>query len=516
MNIQRVYILVIILLAINSASNTLAKEIQLTPLESSLNNVSIQEDGAAVVADRSNPGSCTWDVFTTKGEVLSGIRIDASIKPPASHGLAAHADVLTQIRWKLPDGSWSEWFPENILPGGNFPDSNNSGIPDSVHILNLTSPVTVLSDISKNQMPDWVDIHTTYVAPSLIEEHNNQRILHVSRADKDGQTIVMMKSDRIPPACAVTVSGWNGWRLPRGYTMGLMSRLHEIDAYGNRLNKIMFIGDDDFCEPGETAPLHWRAVSFVPRLDTVRLNLYPARLIESEGELMVSHYQVRTDSLADSAYRGEEIYSYTFEDLKGWEIQDPFLVETHNNSVIVKPHPLTYSYLLSPVFEIPEVECIALSVEMDIEVPRRYNDYDPSHKAWMSTYLELLNDKGALVDAIKVSACRPRFGDILAAAGQRRPDVRLGRVRLVASHISYLMPKEKIANMDGVMISRWRNLRIFVSRYPQGWRGRLDEEPLNAGEIPPAEHIQVRTILLADTQTPTPVLKNVLCSFSPE
>ncbi len=331
-----------------------------------------------------------------------------------------------------------------------------------------------------------------------------------TKEQEEGQAIIMMRSDRIPSSRFLTISGWNGWDLDDTYTMGLMSRFHELDAEGNRLNKIMFIGDDDWNQPGGIAPMHWRAVTFQPRDDTLRLNLYAIRLIASAGTVRAARYQLRQDSLADEIFRGKHIRRLNTGDVNAWHMLEPGLVESTDNAIVVRPFPLTSTYLVSPTYMLPRVERIGFSVTMGVNVPERYNDRDPSHKAWMSTYLELIDYRGRVVDTIKVSACRPRFGDVLAAAGEIHPWAKKWRIRLVASHQTYLPRKDK-KNMDGEMICRWRAIEVFECTYPQDYRARLNEQPLTPGEIPTTSLLQIRVTFLADKTTPSPELKSITC-----
>jgi len=287
--------------------------------------------------------------------------------------------------------------------------------------------------------------------------------------------------------------------------MGLMSRFHEIEAGGNRLNKIMFIGDDDWHQPGGKSPLKWRAVSFVPREETRRLNLYAARLISSSGTLQAADYMIRQDTLTGPSL-SKSIRRFDMSDGEGWTFGDQSLAVRTEGLIELRPAPHTNTFALSPEFDIPEVGRLGFSVEMDVSVPERYNDCDPSHKAWASTYLELLNDGDEVTDVIKISVCRPRFGNLLASAGEVPPETRRVRIRLVGSHQSYLSSEQK-ANMDGEMICRWRNLEVFESTYPTQWEATAEEGQVLLGSC---SKFQVRATLLADDHDKSPILQAVI------
>jgi hypothetical protein len=478
----------------------------LYPKDASCNGIEIKENGEAVLAPDCDWGQCLWEIKPESRMQIEKILPEVSIE--TSSLLVPPGDVIIQIRcWKI-GGAWSSWFPENLLAGGDFQDKNNSGLPDLADILEITTQTLMRTDLPSSAHPKWVQKHVSLAVPPLVATMDQKPVFMVPKPWEQGQTVVQMRLDRIPPTPAITISGWNGWDLGENHTMGLMSRFHEIDTIGNRLNKIMFIGDDDFNQRGGVSPLKWRAVSFSPRNETRRLNLYPMRLISSAGTIMASQYQLREDSLADSPFRGASILCPDLKNSAIWVVDDPGLVDFDQDGVEIRPKPLTNAFILSPKFEIPPVERIALSVEMEATVPERYNDCDPSHKAWMSTYLEFLDDAEKVVEVLQVTACRPRLGDVLITAGERPKGSRRARLRLVASHKTYL-GKEDEKNMDGVMICRWRNLEMFESLYPQTYRERLDREPLSSGEIPPSKKYQIRAILLSDRKTPSPVLKSV-------
>jgi len=317
-----------------------------------------------------------------------------------------------------------------------------------------------------------------------------------------------MRSDRIPDVSMITVSGYSGWDLGDVRTMGLMARFHEIDREGKRLNKIMLLGDDDWHQPGGKQALRWRAVSFSPREETRRLNLYCIRLISSSGTLNVADYQVRCDDLADSDNVGKSIRRFDFSEDEDWNADKGNLALLQNNTLELRPEPHTNTHAESRTFDIRDIGRIAFSVEMDMAVPERYNDHDPSHKVWMSTYLELLDDASEVVDVVKISVCRPEFGSSLSAAGEVPEGVTKARFRLVGSHVSYL-PAHMKENMDGEITCRWRNLSVFQCNYPMHVRQRLDEDGIKAGEIPPGDKVQIRALLLGDATTESPVLNDL-------
>lgn len=482
----------------------------LLPRDATLLGALLNENAEAILAPDCDRGECLWEISRESQIIMCKILPEVRIEPATE--MNPPADVIIQLRWVKEDKNWSSWFPENLLAGGDFRDQNNSGIPDLADILEISSQTLIRSDLPDSAIPKWVNEHISLADPPLVKTVDGKLVLVVPKPREQGQTIVQMRSDRIPASRAITISGWNGWNLGEKYTMGLMSRFHEIDTNGNRLNKIMFIGDDDFNERGGVSPLKWRAVTFAPRNETRRLNLYPMRLISSPGTIMASQYQMREDRLDNSAYRGKTIRFWDLKDTSDWSAPEPSLKKPHPDGLVLLPRSISNVYILSPSFEIPPVNRIALSVEMDVTVPERYNDRDPSHKAWMSTYLEFLDRDEHVEDVLQITSCRPLWGDVLVTAGERPQGSRRARIRLVASHKTYLGGEEE-KNMDGLMVCRWRNLEIFESLYPQTWRARLDEEPLKPGEIPASEKYQIRAILLSDRKTPSPILHKIKCLF---
>ncbi len=481
--------------------------IRLVPSDAKLDNVRIDKAGFAHLAPDADRGSCTWALAFDHPVALAAVSIDAASSPTDS--LTTDADVLVQLRWRMNDGDWSPWWPENILPGGEFRDRDGSGLADLADILEFDGAAILRSDLPDARMPDWVTTHVMTASSPLVHSTAGGPELIVPKPRAAGQVIVQMRSDRIPPAPFVTVSGWNGWDLGDIHTMGLMSRFHEIDRHGDRLDKIMFIGDDDWHQPGGTAPLRWRAVTFQPHDATRRLNLYAARLISSPGTLRAARYQVRCDSLADPRVAtpfDARFHAPSLQDPDAWMFEDSGLAALDDGILTLRPLPHTNTWALSRPFDLPEVPRIGFAVEMDVQVPERYNDFDPSHKAWASTYLELLSEyEDTVLDVIKISVCRPRFGSLLASAGERPAAARKVRLRLVASHQSYLSEDQK-ANMTGEMIVRWRHLQLFKCTYPTVWRGRLDRDPIQPNEIPPSTVYEFRAQLLADPSIPPPVL----------
>jgi|GEM_PF-7080152 len=485
-------------------------EMFLTPQDAQRSGILLNKEGSAILAQGGDRGVCFWNLDLKKQQTIKGIHPLVSVKP--ARGFIPPSDVIVQLRAKEKNGEWSPWFPENILPGGSFSDQNGSGLPDLADVMEITSGVLLRSDLSSKTLPSWVKKHDRTSKPSLVHKKGNKTILEIEKPEAPGQLIVQMHSDRIPPSPVLTLSGFNGWNLGETYTMGLMSRFHEIDTNGNRLNKIMFIGDDDFNQRGGVQPLKWRAVSFVPRKKTRRLNLYPMRLISSPGKMMCAQYQVRMDSLVNPLYRGKLIRKIDFGNMDDWEIPEPGIVKNSPGNLTLFPKPLTNGFVVSSPFTIPNVERVGFCVEMEAQVPEQYNDRDPSHKAWMSTYLEFLDDEDNVADVIQLTACRPRFGEIMASAGEKPPECPKARLRFVASHKTYLSKNQGV-NMDGVMVCKWRSAEVFESLYPTDFREPLDEKTLEPGDIPESSCFQIRAFLLSDQKTDSPVLKGINVVF---
>lgn len=481
------------------------REILLEPVSSERSGISLENEQTALLSENRDRGTLTWKITPENGERIRSVKISSHAESPEN--LNPAGDILVQLSW-WKNGKWSIWYPENILPGGSFRDADGSGLPDKTDIIAFNSETTLKSDLPSEVLPDMFSHHQISATPSLVSEVKETPYFVMEKPEEEGQVIVRMRSDRFPSSEFLTVSGWNGWDLGEAYTMGLMSRFHEIDRNGDRLNKIMFIGDDDFNEFGGMREFQWRAVSFQPRTKTRRLNLYVTRLISSAGTIGASRYQLRRDSLTNEEFHGKHITSIDFSNWRSWHTPEPRLIEQNPDGLTLLPRPISNLWILSPSFKIPAVARISFSVEMDASMPERYNDRDPSHKAWMSTYLEFLDESEKIIDVVKISVCRPRWGSVLASAGERPRNCRRARIRLVASHKTYL-PEEEEKNMDGMMICRWRNLEIFECLYPQKYRSRLDENPLEPGEIPEAEKYRIRAVLISDAKTPSPRLHNV-------
>ena len=472
-------------------------------------HLQLRSDGSFALEEGWGSGYCVWDITRERAFQLLDLSVCSEVKHVS--GFTPAGDIIVQVRTHKEDGTngrWTEWWPQNLLRGGSFRDATGNGIPDGVDILEFGEQGRLWTDNPREGLSKWFGAVFTESDPPMVSQRDGNSIFRFCKARADGQTIVQMHSDRVPTAQYLTVSGWNGWDLGNAQTMGLMSRFHEIDAQGRRLNKLMFIGDDDWNQPGGISPLMWRAVTFKPRRETRRLNLYAARLISSSGTLECAKYQVHQDSLASEQHLGVCLKRFDRMNSEEWSFSDPDLSFADEHSLQMRPHPHSNSSALGSCFALCGARRVCVIAEMDVQVPERYDDHDPSHKAWASSYLELLDSEERVAGVVKVSVCRPRFGDELACAGEVPSNAVKARLRLVASHQSYLQPDDR-KNMDGEMFCRWSQIRVFESRYPQEFRTRLDEDSFRPGEVPLTRGAEVRAIVLGDSSESSPVLRSI-------
>ena len=129
----------------------------------------------------------------------------------------------------------------------------------------------------------------------------------------------------------------------------------------------------------------------------------------------------------------------------------------------------------------------AFRITMRNDVPAQY---EPTHQAWVSAYLEFYDADMRFLDYCKVMAFRPEYP---AGAAMRAPNgSAYARFMLVASHITY---GEK-AGMDGSMTATFDDLQLEQSDFVPTFTPRPDG-PISV-EVPKgASKMEVRSFLLS-------------------
>jgi hypothetical protein len=208
---------------------------------------------------------------------------------------SAQTDVVTQVRFLRPDGTWNPWTPRNLLAGGEFPDTNHDGIPDWTWVFQLRSDANAI-------FADWALADPLPLLPGWRKSSHRldlppRGVLWMRRRRRPARCIpyawgVTPRTARTPPKCggiscppgtALTVSG-DRYDIA-GRSMGVTARFHEFDSKGERLNKFVLLGDDDFPQPADSSPWRWRALSLTTLPTTLRLGIYPIRMIRAQGAL---------------------------------------------------------------------------------------------------------------------------------------------------------------------------------------------------------------------------------------
>ena len=406
-------------------------------------------------------------------------RVTAALVKPVIANAAASmwpvlpTDIITQVRFQTK-GDWTDWQPRNMLRGGDMADSDGDGIPDWVSVMRLRESGNLI--FADTSISPWMPPEGDYwhgkdrdkgrFTDKIEHPPGARQSLRLNRGTSDGQDTAAMRLDLVPPDTNLTVCGWTRYDLGSETSMGVMARFHEFDAEGNRVNKYVLLGDDNFHQPSGRSEWVWRALSFHSRPDTTFLNLYPIRMIAAQGSAWASNYEIRLGSVWGSGkviYRMPDRVTLTPKlfDIATW----------------IQPKPI----------KVKPGKLYAFRITMRNDVPAQY---EPTHQAWVSAYLEFYDADMRFLDYCKVMAFRPEYP---AGAAMRAPNgSAYARFMLVASHITY---GEK-AGMDGSMTATFDDLQLEQSDFVPTFTPRPDG-PISV-EVPKgASKMEVRSFLLS-------------------
>lgn len=416
----------------------------------------------------SNQGICTafLDIPVPRPKSVV-VELVASTEPDIDPRFwpAVQTDLITQVRFRLADGSLTEWQPRNLLPGGDMADMDGSGIPDWVSVMRLRSSGNLIyADAEPPEEGYWVG--RTRDRGFFVDRGDHPsgsgQSLRLVRTTSDGQDTAEMRLDLIPPDTQLTVCGWTKYDLGEETSMGVMARYHEFDSHGNRINKHVLLGDDDFHQPSGESEWRWRALSFTPAAETRRLGIYPIRMIGVAGTAWAADWEIREGSV----HSGKTVFR---EDFGHWEMTGTG--EVYGGALILRPEPLTVSTAVQSIpIEVKPNTLYSFSVRMNNDVP---STYDKTHQAWMSAYLEFYDSEMRFLDYCKVMSFRPTSGHPLSAAMRAPQYSRYVRFMFAASHISY----GDRTGMDGQMIAGFSCIELkesaFDSKFLPASRGEL-------------------------------------------
>ena len=402
----------------------------------------------------------------------------------ASMWPALATDIITQVRFQA-DGKWTDWQPRNLLRGRDMADSDADGIPDWVSVMRLRESGAAGASIpirrdnlmfADTSISAWMPPEGDYWHGKTADrgrftdeiEHppGGKQSLRLNRGTSDGQDTAAMRLDLAPPDTDLTVCGWTKYDLGSETSMGVMARFHEFDAEGNRVNKYVILGDDDFHQPSGRSEWVWRALSFHSRPDTTFLNLYPIRMIAAKGSAWASNYEVRLGSVYGS---GKVIYRLP-------------------EKVTLTPKPFDIATWIQPKpVKVKPGQLYAFRITMRNDIPAHY---EPTHQAWVSAYLEFYDKDMRFLDYCKVMAFRPEYP---AGAAMHAPkESAYARFMLTASHITY---GDK-AGMDGMMTASFDDLQLEESDFDPAFTPRPDG-PISVDVSRGANTVEVRSFLLS-------------------
>ena len=410
-------------------------------------------------------------------------------------------DIITQARFHLKDGTWTDWQPRNLLRGGEMSDSDVDGIPDWASVMRLRESGNLMyadTSISGCMPPkgDYWEGKTRdrgYFIDAVEHPPGASRSLRLTRDSSDGQDTSAMRLDLVPPDTDITICGWTKHDLGDATSMGVMSRFHEFDAGGNRVNKYVLLGDDDFHQPSGKSEWRWRAISFRSRPDTTFLNLYPIRMIAAQGRAWAANYEIRLGSVFSDWGSKRAVFREDFENLDGWDIQNGALSDKAvegKHSLCLSPEPLkVVTAVQKKPIPVEPNQLYAFRVAMQNDVPAHY---EPTHQAWMSAYLEFYDKDMRFLDYCKVMAFRPAFDRPAGAAMHAPKGSAYARFMLVASHISY----GERTGMDGPMSAYFDALQFEKSDFDPSFIPR-PSGPILLEAPPQADELEVRSLLLS-------------------
>ena len=475
-------------------------------------NAEVGSDGRVRIArdlsrDPATHGDVTCDIDVPSSPASVSVtvldpRIPVSqTDSPANRWPYVATDIVLQARQRRTDGTFTQWEPRNLLLGGDFADSNANGVPDSVQVLVGDAAGTdwsIIADIDSVGPPPagfWLAPERIKTESNLLADDSNpasSRALHLGKQWEGGGMLASMTTALLAPDTGWTVSGWTRYDKPA--TPDAMARFHETDASGRTTTKYVMLGDDDFHAPVGTSEWRWRALSFTSRSDTTGLMLIPARLTASAGQMRASGFEIREGSVYDAS--APLLFQADFARLEDWDISDPKTVRQvpldgeAGSALEIQPAPgEVVAARHRNSFPVTPGTLYALSVAMANETSPHY---DSTHDAWMSCYLEFLDEAGTVLDFAKAQVFRPRLDRPVAAATIAPRGAVRGRILLAAMHKTY---SSKV--LDGTMKGLFSALRVARSSHDASFEPRppgrqevlLRLEPGTAG-------IQIRTRLL--------------------
>lgn len=400
-------------------------------------------------------------------------------------------DVITQVRF-YADWKWTDWQPRNILRGGDFADLDDDGIPDWVSVMRLRETGNLI--FADTSISPWMPPEGDYwfgkargigrFMDEVDHPPGAKHSLRLTRGLLDGQDTAAMRLDLVPPDTDLTVCGWTKYDLGDATSMGVMVRFHEFDAEGNRVNKYVLLGDDDFHQPSGRSEWVWRALSFRSRPETTFLNMYPIRMIATRGSAWAMNYEIRLGSVWDSS---RAILWDCFDEPADWEISGGGKVE--QKKLILTPEPLkVVTATQRKPIKVKPGQLYSFRVSMRNDVPAYY---EPTHQAWVSTYLEFYDKDMRFLDYCKAMAFRPAMEHPVGAAMHAPKEAVYARFMLIASHISY---GERVG-ISAPMTATFSDLQLEESDFDPAFTRRPDGAP--SVEVPRgASKAEVRSFLL--------------------
>ena len=508
--------LAVLAIGISTTSRAQGKAMRVTPNTrlTQLRQVILDSQGRISLAKRGKRyphwGSYQVEMKLPAGTTLRGIRlVNPQLPPRGSHTLfwpALTTDLITQVRvWQ--HAKWGAWLPRNLLAGGNFADTDGNGIPDFVSVMRLSPagdahfldrdagweppPGNWWQDKPRHDRGDFVVTNGSPVGMG--------NALRLHREPGDSQDTAAMRKDLVPPNTTLTISGWTRYNLGDQTSMGMMARFHEFNRAGERVNKYVLLGDDDFHQPSRASEWRWRAITFTTARDTTYLNLYPIRMIAAGGQAWAAAYEVREGSVFSPWGKGKVVFREEFRDPQRWEFTD----HTHSRllpqgGLSLEPLPLTVSCAVQKdSLPVQAGRLYSFRVNMENHVP---SHYEPTHQSWCSVYLEFLDGQGRFLEYVKAMVFRPTLGRPLGAAMHAPPEARQARFRLVASHISY----GDRGGMTGPMRVHFARLQLEESRYDPTFTPRPAADRITFDPPLSGHRIQIRTLLLSRDPEVTP------------
>ena len=418
---------------------------------------------------------------------------------------------MVQTRFPDAEGAWSPWQPRNLLAYGGFADGDGNGIPDGVTVMRLRTDGAALALGAPGAIPpcppgSWWHDKTILREGSMVAREDLppglSSALVLARDTADGQDTAEMRRDLVPSGATLTVSGWNRHDIGDETSMGVMARFHEFDAAGRRVGKYVLLGDDDFHQPSGAVPWRWRALTFTTTPGTVRLGIYPIRMIRARGRAWAAGWEIREWAVFSPWGEGRVLLRDEFTGPDGWQADPPEAAEFRTDgaagTLLLTPAPGSVATVRRrDSVPLREKALYAFRIDMGNDVPA---GYDATHDAWVSCYLEFRDDAGRVLDTVKAMAFRPDPAQPVGAAAFAPPGTAQGTFFIAASHKTYA----DAGRIRGAMQATFRRLQLEESAYDPQWSPRL-ADPAAVANVPEgARRMQVRARLLTRDPAVTP------------